>query len=72
MYFLNLIFNVYALLLFIAIFMILIDKKVNNVVKKEQIIILLLAIGFGYIVYKLVNAYIVFLNYVISANYNGK
>ena len=65
MYFLNLFFNIYALVLFITFFMIIIDKTVNNAVKKEQIIIILLALTFGYIVYLLIYTYILFLDYIM-------
>lgn len=67
---LNLIFNIYALFLLITIFMILIDKSVNKKVKKEQIIIILLAIGFGYAIYLFINGYILFLDYILFLNYN--
>ncbi len=50
--------------------MILIDKSVNKKVKKEQIIIILLAIGFGYAIYLFINGYILFLDYILFLNYN--
>jgi len=68
---LNLFFNIYALFLLITIFMIVFDKTVNKRVKKEQIIIILSAIGFGYIIYRVIDAYMSFLEYILSINYNN-
>lgn len=66
--FLKILFKLYIFFMTIGILMIATDKEINWTIKKKEICIILYAIGFGYIAYILLGAYISFLYYIMPIN----